>query len=306
MNATLKSRITLLMVFIISVLVVVLSGVLLSPVIQKKEKQLIIKEAQLIYNQTTDVKIYDLKKDPQSILSKALALNNEDKLGFIFKAKKDNEFGTIEVLVAINTDHKINEVKILILDQTQYQTETQQAALDYKGLDITKLTDANSGATSVSINTLDQLIEDISLAHSNIEIEPTKPYETWFGSEYEVSDRKESVTENILLKETIKDKGFVYTISQTGLYHNAEGSIRVILILDQSYKILGIELPLEHYNHSKGNFYDSVVAYATSLIGEMLLDFPDAFNGASGSPATGNTRRLVFQMLNLVKEEAAS
>ncbi|NLK12632.1 MAG: hypothetical protein GX312_03475 [Candidatus Phytoplasma sp.] len=296
-----KSLLTLTIVFIISVTLVVISGMLLTPLIDQKEKRAIITEAKTIFNQADDVFLYKTNKDPKSIEVKASVLKEETKIGFIIKAKKDNEFGQIEVLIGIKPDDKISEVKIITLNQSMYQEETKKAASEYKGLDITKLTDANSGATSVSIQTLDDLIKDMSQAYLNIEKEPTKPYETWFGSDYQIESQNENITQNIILKEVIKDQGFVYTIEKSGYYHNGEGQIRVVLILDVNYKILGVLLPEEHYGHSKGSFYTSVLEYVETLENQDLTSFPDEFSGAS--EGTGNSRKLIFDMINLVKEE---
>ncbi|CCV64952.1 conserved hypothetical protein [Alteracholeplasma palmae J233] len=308
MSQNKKSLVILGLIITLSILITVLCYILINPLVTTKEKNTMKKEIQgylneeLIFNDLDILKIDN--KDMPSIKAKAILLNESKVVGYYFKALEENSFGRIELILITDKSDKIIKTEITILEQTMYQENTKNAALAYKGKQLDKLVDANSGATSVSIHTLDSLIRDISDANSRIEKVAVKPYEKWFSNDYVISETQTDVTKTIKKVETILNQGKVYTIEKSGIGEDGSqaSSIQAVILLDSEGKILGVELPLDNYHHTKGGYYDGVLEYAKTFINKVISSITDSDTAPSQANEPGNTRRLLLNMIREVRD----
>lgn len=162
-----------------------------------------------------------------------------------------------------------------------------------------QVTDSENNQTS--------LIVTLTVVGAEIQL-----FDEAFGNGYvSVKDESFVATSTVLEKYdvTFGDNpiGYVYVLQGTTMYNIDEGnsgSIQVLAAISLDNVLLGIELPSETYNHTKGTFYytgpNGSIAFAKSLIGTSLNDIategPDLITGPSRS------KLLVVELLDDLKE----
>ncbi len=163
------------------------------------------------------------------------------------------------------------------------------------------VTDSDNNTTS--------LIVTLTVTGADIQM-----FDDAFGNGY-VSVKDESFISTLTVLEkydvTLGDSlvGHIYVLQGTSDYNTDEdpvesGSIQVLAAISTNHVLLGIELPAETYNHSKGTFYytgpNGTIAFAESLVGKSLTNIqtegPDLITGPS------NSKQLVIDLLDDLKE----
>ncbi len=229
-------------------------------------------------------------------------------LGYVYEVGKINSYGYIVLYVGVKGR------LIYAIDKEIVQTENMPYSKNYLmdrywGVtrDQVSNMDGSTGATTVSQSrkTMDELIKIAADAHFGPDTPDLPSYEAFFGPEYEITDTNSNPSSDVVTKiETIGDKGFVYTAEKSGLGYADGGvaKIEIRLMLDPTGKILGYQFG--QYDHSGGGFQTNVENYLEALFTDKnIKDIPDDLTGGTTSDnASGNSTRLVVQIIHAIKE----
>jgi len=249
--------------------------------------------------------------DPSTIVDKVEAYDaNNEFIAYIFNAEKTNSYGELSMAVSIAADGEILGAEYLVLSQTLYLDRTAANLALYIGTNIADLTpdgDLQGGAT-YSKTTMIELLTDISTSFAatagDIVVDP---YVEFFGEGYTISDDNNfDSTAEVLSKKDVTNSdsevvGYVYEVEGLGIYesgNNEEKSIKLVVTLDTSNKILSIELPSGDYQHSGGSLKTSAVSYAETLVGTNLADYTIDADLTSGAT---NSKTLIRELLVALK-----
>ncbi len=117
--------------------------------------------------------IIELDGAPISIQEVVRAFDsNGDILGYIYDVHKTNKFGSIRMVVSIDAEGVILGAQFITLVQTLNLGATENNLQAYVGSQIRNLVpegDLISGVT-ISLNTLQELLEDIAVAHQKVDV----------------------------------------------------------------------------------------------------------------------------------------
>jgi len=314
MTATkIKKLIILFVSMAFSFGLVILSHAIFDPIKKERDRQEMLDEVKVYYPNVIDFE--QLTKDTINGVSIELALKvygkDETPLGYLYIINAGNSFGNIKLRVLVNLKDRIDKIEIVELNQTMYQSRTQEAIKLYvDALVSSNMPDVLGSVTSVSLNTLISMMKSLGVYHDLIEKFPNMlPYKEYFGDDYEVVSTEITTYDGAEVKvETIKDKGYVYTVTKSGIYNSDsddERPITLILALDLEGKIIGGELPSDLYKHSGGNYRATVIEYLESFFDGKIQNVLDDYAGASdpSDPSIAhNSRRLVHKILVIIRE----
>ncbi len=302
MKFNVKNFITLLLIGIVSLGLVIGCTFLINPQIEKKEDRAALEIIKRVNASATDVKRLKTEtRDGVNISLRTIVYEKDVEKGYAFIGSATNEFGEIEIIAYIE-GKQIIEIKFLKLEQTLNTDKTRNNLVNYLAYPTNrdKVVDGVAGAT-FSSNTVDKIIKAIVASYKEAtKDQPALPYETWFGSDYEITATEE--LEGVVTKiETIGTQGFVYTASKVGIGHDDNGIIEIQLMLDANGKILGYQFG--QYDHSGGSFQTDVETYLEALFTDKnIKDIPDDLvGGTTPNNGSGNSTRLVVQIIHAIK-----
>ncbi|CDR31465.1 Uncharacterised protein [Acholeplasma oculi] len=287
---------------------VVGTELIFNPIKNERLKQETLSTLKIYFDQATDFETNTLETiDGVEITRSVRVYNDVEPLGYLYEANMENAFGNIRIRLVVEANDTIAEVIFVELNQTMYQQQTKNIAEQYvfqklKG----SITDASAGATSYSIQTLVTMIQTIGSHHDQTDKFDIKlPYQDYYGEGYVVEDSTNLTIDGAQVKkETVTNKGIVYTISKSGIYNSdvvTEKEITVIVVLDTEGQILAVLLPTDLYQHTKGNFYNNALEFAQSFVGKTFDDVLDGQAGATTDPGAFNSRSLILDILLIAK-----
>lgn len=256
-----------------------------------------------MFNKKVTLEKVELVDVPSTVIKKEIIKSGKNQLGILYTAKKENAFGEIELIVALDEKGNIIGIDYNVIDQSLEREITRNAILGYKGSNITSPSSSiDSTGVSVSRSTVDELLYDIGLASQFIELD-ISIYEQLFGENYELEAEEITPTDVVLTKQSVKvdgeTKAYVYTIKKFGIYQDENDEklpIQLDVILDLENNIIGFDHQDENYKHSGGPFKRAVLSYLDAITKEKVSihnvsEFnPDITNGT-------NSRTLVKSML---------
>ncbi len=170
-------------------LIAIICGILIgginawtSPIITANEEAATLVAYQEVLPQMVSYEALSVDQDANSILSKVVAYDapkddaNKNIIGYIYKGYDTNGYGSMTIVVAVDTQGIIVGAKFLSLNQTLNLDTTRHNLSLYVGTDISDLSpngDIVSGAT-YSKNTMVSILSDIadSFATINVSIDP--------------------------------------------------------------------------------------------------------------------------------------
>jgi len=308
MTTKVKGLMTLSIVLLASVLLVIGTHMVFNPIKVERENKATLSLLENYFAEVTDFETNNLETiEGVEILRSVRILKDEEPLGYLYEANIVNSFGNMKVRISVDVKDIIQTAEFIEMNQTMYQTQTQNMLQTYP---LNKLNadifDGAAGATSISKNDLAHLMSMVGLHHDSTDkFEVVLPYSEFYGEDYVISS-----TENIseagasMIKEVIEGQGVVYTVTKSGIYQTdsiEEKSITLVIALDNDNKIIGILLPVELYNHTKGNFMASALVFAESFVGINLADITDGNTGASGDGSAHNSRNLIEDIVFVVQ-----
>lgn len=309
MNLNIKGMITLFITLLVSFGLVVGGYLVFNPIKEEKEKAIILDKVETLFADATEFILNPSETvDGVEISLSLRVLDGSDPLGYVYEANTQNGFGNIKIIMSVGLDERIIELKILELNQTMYQSQTENLAQSYVYQKLSQsIPDANSGATSVSAWSLMDMIGAIGMHHDSVEkFEIILPYQAFYGDTYTVIETQNSTVDGAALKiETISGNlGKVYQLTKAGIYNSdvvTTKEITVVIALDNNGKILGVLLPPESYQHTKGNFYNNALEFSQSYVDLNIADIVDGQAGATTDPGAFNSRSLIEDLLLTAK-----
>lgn len=309
MNLNIKNLIALAIAFILSIGLVIGGYMVFNPIKEAKDKAVILDKVETLFADATEFTVNPNETiDGVEILLSLKVLDGTTPLGYIYEANTVNGFGNIKIIISVGLDERIIEVVVQELNQTMYQSNTLSLAQNYVFQKLSgSIPDANSGATSVSAWSLMDMMQAIGAHHDKIDkFEIILPYQAFYGEGYQVIDTKTSNVDGAVVKtETISGNlGTVYSLTKAGIYNTdlvTTKEITVVVVLDDAGKILGVLLPPESYNHTKGNFYNNALEFSQSYVDLNLSDIVDGQAGSTADPGAFNSRSLIEDLMLIAK-----
>ncbi len=312
----LKNILVLLGSFFLSIGLIFGSFSIFNPIKLERERAATLKIVNEYFEAAADFERFT----PQTIdgLNVSLVLKIQDSqgdpLGYLYETNIRNTYGNIKIRVSVDVNQKIIEVDLVELNQSMYQNQTVNKANAYADQDITKIADGYAGATSISLRGLMDMMKAIRDVHNSIpKFDIPRPYEAYYGSDYTILSTQNQTIDGANVKiETISEGlGKVYTITKSGIKqygHKDLHSITLVIATNASNVIIGVELPAELYEHSKGGYRQQAVAYAKTFIGVNLDSIPDVYAGPTSGEEDGlmdvpdNSKRLIHLEFLIAKE----
>jgi len=306
-----KNIITLTIITVLSLGLIITSNLIFTPIAKARELSKALDSASVYYEGATRVEVEKLYSEGNAKVSLALRVFGTDDtpIGYLYEVNENNDFGNIKIIVKVNLKDLIEEIIILELNQTMYEKQTEKLANDYLFTKLDdEIVDVTGGVTSISLNTLTNMIKVLGkVHHSNPKLELTLPYLEYFD-EYEIVDEVEkTIDEASVLKETISNgKGFVYTLTKSGIYETGNASkkeLTLVVVLDGEGNILDLLLPGDLYRHSKGNLYNNALEYISEFKEMHINEIPDAYTGSTSDGGANNSKLLIHNLLVIAKED---
>ena len=286
-----------------------------SPIILENERKAQLEAYQSVIPDMHTFTELDTTNDPNAILTKVEAKNIDGEvIGYIFIADQTNSYGNIRIAVGIGADGIITGAQALAVNQTLKANDMRTYITQLKGSSIFEPLPtpipANliSGITG-SRNTLNALISDIKTSFEGLDIEPFDPYLAWFGEGYKLlTDESFEEQNGVVEKKLVHDEddsliGHLYVLTGSGVYidnDSTEKSVTIIVALDLELNIIGILIPEDLYEHTKGGLLRSIIEFAEQFEGENLSDI-ELFETEDLVAGTTNSSRLVNQLLVALK-----
>ncbi|MFA5692525.1 MAG: hypothetical protein WC907_02815 [Acholeplasmataceae bacterium] len=308
----LKNILTLTIITVLSLGLIIGSNLIFTPIAKERELSKALDKAEIYYEDVTRVEIEKSYSEGNVKVELLLRVFGKDDnpLGYLYEINETNDYGNIRIMVKVNLKDLIEELIVLELNQTMYMKQTEKLANDYL---FTKLddnvVDITGGVTTISLNTLTNMIQVLGkVHHSNPKLELTLPYLDYFDEYEVVSEDKKTIDEASVLKETISDdKGFVYTLTKSGVYDShspTKKEITLVIILNNEGDILDLLLPADLYKHTKsGNFYNNALEYVTGFKDLNISEIPDAYTGSTSDGGANNSKLLIHNLLVIAKED---
>lgn len=309
MSKTMKSLIVFLSVLVVGILLSVGTYMIFNPIKEERAKIETLSVLEGYFKSATDFESNALETtDGVEILKSLRVYEDEKPLGYFYEANIKNDFGNMKIRLSLDTKDVIQTIEFLEMNQTMYQAQTEAMLETYK---LSKLSgdifDGAAGATSISKKDLSHLIRILGHHHDQTDkFEIILPYQPFYGDDYVIETTENTTVEGAtIVIETIEGQGVVYTITKAGIYQTGsieEKSITLVVALDNDGKIIGILLPVELYNHTKGNFMTNALEFAESFVGMNIADIVDGQAGATGEVAAHNSRTLLEEMFLIIQE----
>ena len=282
--------------------------------------QAVVLENEEVLNEVPDTTSYEI------IYSKSEAYNVSGSfVGTVYNVQFRNSFGYdanesgagyVELLIGITEDDLVS-VEVVQLVQSSWTVRGIQEAiytyfqevpyLEVADLPNVNVADLDAGMTaSASTSTIRSLMKQVVNLHYDIQEGPADFFGEIYGVDYvrEV-DQTFTATESVIGKEIVKNAtnvilGAIYQLNGTAIFNSEEsesGAITIYVGLDNNNDILGIEIPLETYNHTTSDFYyGGTVSFAALLEGlnvsDVSVDGPDLITGPS------NSKHLVIDLID--------
>lgn len=308
MTLKIKGFITFAVVIVLSISLSIGAHLVFEPIRQERADRVTLEILETYFSEVTRFESNPLETIEGVEVTRSLrALKADEPLGYLYEANITNEFGNMRVRIAVDVKDIIQSVEFVELNQTLYQSQTRNMLNTYLLTKLeTDIFDGAAGATSISRNDLSRLMRILGRHHDQSDkFDFVLPYVAYYGPDYVVSNTEYlTVSDATIIVETISGQGVVYTITKSGIYQTGsieEKSITLVLALDSNNEIIGIDLPVEGYNHTKGNFMSSVIRFVESFIGTNLADITDGNTGASGDGEAHNSRNLIEAMILIVQ-----
>jgi len=250
----------------------------------------------------------NVEGDPASIISKVIGKDADGlTIGYIYEVYATNKFGYMRIIISVNNSGTIKGAEFIEINQTLNVAGTKANLSQYVGTSIYDLEpkgDLISGAT-YSLTTVQAMLNDVAIAHTNTVILPELPYEAWFGMDYTMeSDSAFVPTSLVLSKDIVKDStnqvvGYFFHLSGSGVYDGFDGHIGTIHVyagLRADGTILGIDIPKDEFGHiNTSQFLGKNVSYVNSIVGSNILSFNGDEDLAAGA---SNSRTLIDALLS--------
>ncbi len=247
---------------------------------------------------------------PATIIAAVKGLDVQSNVvGYIYIASGTNQYGNMSIAISIDANGKVLGAQFVSIEQTLNVDGTRTNLSRYVGTQISALTpegDLISGVTG-SLNTLKSLLGDVALAHAQIADLPTDPYTAMFGEGYtKTSDSSFSGSGDVKSREIVKDGSgteiaYLYRLNGFGIYDSdnaTEKDITLYVGVSLEGTILGVIVPENEYNHTKGGLLSQTITYAESYTGKALssIETADLTSGAT------NSKALVHKLITALKE----
>ena len=262
---------------------------------------------------------------------KTEAYSGSTFLGTVYNVKiknsytysEDDEFGMIELLVAIDPAGKVN-VQIVQLNQSDWTVKGIQRYITetYQGIPYTSVAsiapydaaDLTAGVTATdSTGSIKAIIQKAIDIHYDLIVDD--PFVTIYGEGYVISNDTTFVPSSLVVKrEIVKnasnvDIGYVYTLTGAGDYDNGQElvvghTITVKFAFDVDDILLGVVIPEELYGHTAGNRLTKIQNYVNLLVGKNATEF-DAALANPGDIVSGvtYTKDLVDILIDALVDE---
>lgn len=262
---------------------------------------------------------------------KTEAYSGSTFLGTVYNVKiknsytysEDDEFGMIELLVAIDPAGKVN-VQIIQLNQSDWTVKGIQRYITetYQGIPYTSVAsiapydaaDLTAGVTATdSTGSIKAIIQKAIDIHYDLIVDD--PFVTIYGEGYVISNDTTFVPSSLVVKrEIVKnasnvDIGYVYTLTGAGDYDNGQElvvghTITLKFAFDVDDILLGVVIPEELYGHTAGNRLTKIQSYVNLLVGKNATEF-DAALANPGDIVSGvtYTKDLVDILIDALVDE---
>jgi len=262
---------------------------------------------------------------------KTEAYSGSTFLGTVYNVKiknsytysEDDEFGMIELLVAIDPAGKVN-VQIVQLNQSDWTVKGIQRYITetYQGIPYTSVAsiapydaaDLTAGVTATdSTGSIKAIIQKAIDIHYDLIVDD--PFVTIYGEGYVISNDTTFVPSSLVVKrEIVKnasnvDIGYVYTLTGAGDYDNGQElvvghTVTLKFAFDVDDILRGVIIPEELYGHTAGNRLTKIQNYVNLLVGKNASEF-DAALANPGDIVSGvtYTKDLVDILIDALVDE---
>ncbi len=282
-----KTALVLTLVGLLCGAVIGLTNYITAPIIEKNAEKRAKEAYKSFFSDLDD--ITEHKLEGSSVYVYIEVKEGGNLLGYVFKAKGNNQRGVIDLAAAYDTSGKLVGIKILESEHTVgfYDKYIDSANNTLVGLDKETLALDNIADATQTGDLLKTLLKDIHTeAGKHIEVvSEVDLYKELFEDKETVEeDTSFTATEKVTKKETVKDVngnilGSVYTLhgtSTTPLHDYDESGSNYITLLvgvDGDNKIVGVKvLKTDHtsqYLNKHNVYFDSLVGV---LVSEAPID----------------------------------
>lgn len=308
-----KTALVLTLIGIACGLLIGLSNQITAPIIAENERKAELKAYAALFPGLDEANKLDVEL--QGAIYEVLEVKDGGQtVGYLYKGKLTNSYGSIDQLVGIKTNGEITGVQFLNLDQTpSMKPAIETNAAVYKGLNANDINLTNLVVFSSSANVYDTtagssfgsttmrtILRDAINQFKNEGPVVADPYQDIFGPyASKADDATFTATDKVTKREIIKDAsdnviGYAYTLTSvkntgtgsnlTEYIQDQDWNLTLLVGVDAEDKFLGIELV--SYQHTE--FYISKhLPYFESLKGVAVAtyDTVDTISGASASLA---------------------
>lgn len=273
------------------------SALILKPVKEKNIMKVNIKKYSEVLDKIDTLEILEIDEKHTLILDKQLAKDASGKeLGNVYTAKDFNGYGSITIVIAVDSKGLILDSSAVEVDQSMHADATAAMIKSLKGTSILDDIKNVTGAT-ISSSTVENILNQIK--ESQVVVEDKDLFEDLFGEGYVKEKQTFTATthtkEHVLVKVDGVVKGSSYVIDGTGIFDDFnEANIKFDIILDDNNVIIGYEIL--NYKHSGGTYKRNVEAYLNLLITDKvnMFNYADHTDNTTGST---NSKTLLKTML---------
>lgn len=309
MTQNIKNLITLSVAIMAGLLLSIGTHMIFNPIKIEREKQETLDVLANYFEDVTDFETNKLETlSGVEILRSIRAYDEDLGIGYLYEINYSNGFGNMHIRLTVSPKDIIESAEFIELNQTQYQPQSRDLLEKYVLQKLeSNIADGAAGATSISLNDLSHMISMLGKHHDGTDkFEISLPYAEIYGvTDYNITNEETTSENNAqIIIETIEDLGTAYTVTKSGIYETGnvtEKSITVIVVLDLENNIVGVLLPVDKYNHSKGGFMSNALEFLKSYVDLNLEDIVDGSVGPTNPAISFNSRSLIEQMVLIIQ-----
>jgi electron transport complex protein RnfG len=298
-----KTALVLTLIGLLCGAVIGLTNYITAPIIKKNAEKRAQEAYKSFFSDLDDITEHEL--EGSSVYVYIEIKEGSNLLGYVFKAKGNNQRGVIDLAAAYDTSGKLVGIKILESEHTAgfYDQYIDSANNTLVGLDKETLVLDNIAGVTQSGDLLKTLLKDIHTEvgkHIEVVSEVDLYKELFEDKETVEEDTSFTATEKVTKKETVKDVngnvlGYVYTLhgtSTTPLHDYDESGSNYITLLvgvDGDNKIVGVKVLKTDHTSTYLNEHN---VYFDSLVGVLVSEAP-VDDVADATVSRGIIRELI-------------
>ncbi len=219
----------------------------------------------------------------------------------LYMTSTKNSFGTIELFIGIDHENRVRVIDKKIDQTSSYVKQVRNYILqNYQNIyfENIQFIDGAAGGTTINVSrkTIKDTVIEVVNYHLDLNVEEKDYIYELLNETYTTVSSKEE--NNVFITQVeVKDQVLtVYKTKDQGVYFGQqEGSVTLLIAVDNQNKITHVSLPQDLYEHTP-SFAQYAIDYVNGLIGKLITE-----ELPSGSGAT-NSITLIKTMIEKIQE----